>query len=177
MRGRSDFESSEVMMSRIFGLMFKKLKLERVIIGLEEWVFLWLTIFYDKRRMEELFLDVFFRFFLKGKKKKTKIEPEVNSKKNSSPTELGLSRLIYDSSSMWKNMKNFNLYPSRSFVDFLVLNNFFSTISAISLFILKTRFSHGSGEENQQWLLIVWNMKVGYLELNISKCFYDECQS
>ena len=106
MRGRSDFESSEVMMSRIFGLMFKKLKLERVIIGLEEWVFLWLTIFYDKRRMEELFLDVFFRFFLKGKKKKTKIEPEVNSKKNSSPTELGLSRLIYDSSSMWKNMKN-----------------------------------------------------------------------
>ena len=30
-RGRSDFESSEVVMSRIFGLMFKKLKLERVI--------------------------------------------------------------------------------------------------------------------------------------------------
>ena len=93
----------------------------------------------------------FFHFFMKARKRKRKSNLKSIRRKTHLWPSCGyltssMTRVLCEK--IRKTCKTTQSYPYRSFVDFLVLNNFFSTIVAITLFIRETLLSYSSGEVN-----------------------------
>ena len=93
----------------------------------------------------------FFHFFMKARKRKRKSNlKSIRRKTHLWPSwdylTSSMTRVLCEK--IRKTCKTTQAYLYRSFVDFLVLNNFFPTIMAITLFIRETLLSYSSGEVN-----------------------------